>query len=146
MNKKQRKSLKIVCSYRKRNIILRFIVKIVVRFWRKLIIQSIIYFDILLFRKSWINRSCKIVSNVSITSRLNIMTIRFVLLFHTMCICFVKSFSVDSINLLLRHLMWKFNNNRCVFVNHAIRLFMIDFIILLMMFKRIMNRYVFEMM
>jgi hypothetical protein len=33
--------------------------------------------------------------------------------------------------------MWKSNNNRYVFVNHAIRLLMIDFLILLMMFKKI---------
>jgi hypothetical protein len=66
-NEKRRKSLKNFIRIKNETIILRFIVKIVVRFWKKLIIQSIIHFDIFLFRRSWINRSCKIVSNVLIT-------------------------------------------------------------------------------
>jgi hypothetical protein len=125
-------------------IILQFIVNVVVRFWRKLITQSTIHFDILLFRRSWISQSCEIVSKTSITSKLNKVTIRFMLLSHTMWICFVKSFKIDLINLFLRHFMCESSRSRCDFVNHAIFLFMIDFMILFMMFKKIMNRYIFE--
>ncbi len=125
-------------------IILRFIVSVVVRFWKKLITQLIIHFNILLFRRSWISRSCEIVSKTSITSRLNKMIIRFVFLFHTMWIWFVRSFKIDSIDLFLRHFMCESSKSWCDFVNHAIFLFMIDFMILFMMFRKIINRYVFE--
>ncbi len=74
------------------------------------------------FRKSWFDRSCKIVLNVLITSRFNKMIIRFVFLFYTMCIFFVKNFNIDLINLFLQHFMWKSSNNWCVFVNYVISL------------------------
>jgi hypothetical protein len=146
-NEKQRKSLKSFCSHRERSD--HFAIH---RQNRRALLKKTDHLDdysfrySFFFRRSWINRSCEIVSNISITSRLNKMTIRFVLLFHTMYICFVKNFNVDSIDRFLRHLMWKSNNSRYVFLSHTIRLLMIDFMILLMKFKRIMNRYVFEMM
>jgi hypothetical protein len=126
------------------SILLWFIIKIVFRSWRKLFTQSMIYIDIFRFRKSWISRSCEIVSNASATFRLNKITIRFVFLFYTMWIYSINISSVVSIDLLLRHLICVFRKNRWVFASHTIFLFIIDFIILSMMFKRIMSLYDFE--
>jgi hypothetical protein len=126
------------------SIVLRFIVKIVFRSWRKLFTQSVIHIDIFRFRRSWISRSCKIVSNASTTFNLNKMTIRFVLLFHTMWIYSISISSVVSINLLLQHLICVLRRSRWIFASHAIFLLIIDFMILLMMFKRAMSLYDFE--
>ncbi len=104
-NEKQQKSLKNSYSYRKWSD--HFAIH---RQSRRAILKKIDHsidylFRYFFFRKSWINRSCEIVLNVLITSRFNKMIIRFVFLFHTMYICFVKSFNVDSIDQFLRHFM-----------------------------------------
>jgi hypothetical protein len=126
------------------SIVLRFIVKVVFRFWRKLFIQSVIHIDIFRFRKSWISRSCEIVSNASATFKLNRVTTRFVLLFHTMWICSISISSVVLIDLFLRHFICVSRRSRWVFASHAIFLLIIDFMILSIMFKRTMSLYDFE--
>jgi hypothetical protein len=126
------------------SIILRFIVKIVFRSWRKLFTQSMIHIDIFRFRKSWISRSCEIVSNASTTFRLNRMTTRFVFLSYTMWICLISISNVVSIDLFLRHLICVSKRSWWVFASHAIFSLIINFMILSMMFRRIMSLYDFE--
>jgi hypothetical protein len=126
------------------SIVLRFIVKIVFRSWKKLFIQSMIYIDIFRFRRLWFSRSCEILSNASTTFKLNKVITRFVLLSHTMWIYSISISNVVSINLLLRHFICVSRRSRWVFASYAIFLFIIDFMILLMMFRRIMSLYDFE--
>jgi hypothetical protein len=126
------------------SIVLRFIVKIVFRSWKKLFIQSVIHIDIFRFRRSWISRSCEIISNASTTFKFNKVTIRFIFLSHTMWIYSISISSVVSIDLFLRHLICVSRKNRWVFASHAIFLFIIDFMILSMMFRRIISLYNFE--
>ncbi len=112
----------------------------------KFLTQLIIHCEIFLFFRLCISLECEIVLNASATFKLNKMIIRFVFCSYTMCICFVNSSSAVSVNLSNLTLMQDFNNNRCVFTNQKIFLFIIDFMIFSIMLSKIMRRHVFEMM
>jgi hypothetical protein len=122
----------------------RFIAKVVKWSNKKLLIQSIIQFEIFLFFMSCINLTCDIVLKTLVAFKFNKVIIRFVFYFHTMWICSMKSFKIVLIDWFFRHFMNVSNNNRCVFVIHEIFLLIMNFRIFSMMFNNAINRYVFE--
>jgi predicted ferric reductase len=68
-----------------------FILSVVCLFCMKLSIQTMIQSKMRFLRKSWINFSFDTWSYASITFKFSKIVILFLLIFHTMWICFVKS-------------------------------------------------------
>jgi hypothetical protein len=97
------------------NVDCSFTFNVVRLFCMKLSVQAIIQFEMRLLRKLWINFSFNTWSYASITFRLNKVVILFLLIFHTMWICFVKSFNVVSHALFRRSLICVSKSNLCVF-------------------------------
>jgi hypothetical protein len=121
-----------------------FIFSVVHLFCMKLSIQAIIQFEMRLLRKLWISLSFDTWSYASITFRLSRVVILFLLIFHTMWICFVKSFNVVSHVLLRRSFICVSKSSLCVSARLLIRLTMIDFNVLFKMLKSAINLYVLK--
>ncbi len=119
-----------------------FILSVVHLFCMKLSVQAIIQFEMRLLRKLWINFSLDTWSYASITFKLSRIVILFLLIFHTMWICFVKSFNVVSHALSRRSLICVSKSSLCVSARLLIRLTMIDFNVLSKMLKNAINLYV----
>jgi hypothetical protein len=126
------------------NVDCSFILSIVHLFCMKLSIQAIIQFEMRLLRKLWINFSFDTWSYASITFKLNRIIILFLLIFHTMWICFVKSFNVVSHAFFRRSLNCVSRSSLCFSARLLIRLTMIDFNVLFKVLKNAINLYVLK--
>jgi hypothetical protein len=124
------------------NVDCSFTFSVVHLFCMKLSIQTIIQFEMRFLRKLWINFSFDTWSYASITFKFSKIVILFLLIFHTMWICFVKSFNVVSHALFRRSLICVSKSSLCVSAKLLIRLTMIDFNVLSEMLKSAINLYV----
>jgi hypothetical protein len=126
------------------NVDCSFILSVVHLFCMKLSIQAIIQFEMRLLRKLWISLSLDTWSYASITFKLSRVVILFLLIFHTMWICFVKSFNVVSHALFRRSLICVSKSSLCVSAKLLIRLTMIDFNVLSKVLRSAINLYVLK--
>ncbi len=126
------------------NVDCSFILSVVHLFCMKLSIQAIIQFEMRLLRKLWINFFFDTWSYASITFKFNKIVILFLLIFHTMWICFVKNFNVVSHAFLRRSLICVSKSSLCVSAKWLIRLTMIDFNVLFKVLKSAINLYVLK--
>ncbi len=124
------------------NVDCSFTFSVVHLFCMKLSVQTIIQFEMRLLRKLWISFSFDTWSYASITFRFSRVVILFLLIFHIMWICFVKSFNVVSHVLLRRSLICVSRSSLCVSARLLIRLTIIDFNVLSKMLKSAINLYV----
>jgi hypothetical protein len=119
-----------------------FTLSVVHLFCMKLSVQAIIQFEMRFLRTLWINFSFDTWSYASIMFKLSKVVILFLLIFHTMWICFVKSFNVVSHALLRRSFICVSKDSLCVSARLLICLTMIDFNVLSKMLRSAINLYV----